>query len=117
VELRELADQTGWTVAEVMREVTSEYVAKRQAEKELEKKIIWLSENKQLRRPAAQRSSRRRSNLGCAAIRSPVHHRIVLELLLIDGRQIDRAGCRYAFSLGSAVARRIPVFGVSGGSG
>jgi len=42
VELRKLSDQTGWTLAEVMREVTNEYVAKRQAEKELEKKIIWF---------------------------------------------------------------------------
>ena len=42
VELRKLSDQTGWTLAEVMREVTNEYVAKRHAEKELEKKIIWF---------------------------------------------------------------------------
>jgi len=42
LELRKLSDQTGWTLAEVMREVTNEYVAKRQAEKELEKKIIWF---------------------------------------------------------------------------
>src|SRR5262245_38450582 len=33
VELRKLADQTGWTVAEVMHEVTKEYVARRKAEK------------------------------------------------------------------------------------
>ena len=32
VELRKLADQTGWTVADVIREVTQEYVARRQAQ-------------------------------------------------------------------------------------
>jgi len=40
VELRKLADQTGWTVAEVMHEVTKEYVARRKAENELPTKIL-----------------------------------------------------------------------------
>ena len=40
VELRKLADQTGWTVAEVMHEVTKEYVARRKAENELPAKIL-----------------------------------------------------------------------------
>ena len=40
VELRKLADQTGWTVAEVIREVTQEYVARRQAENDLPAKIL-----------------------------------------------------------------------------
>ena len=40
VELRKLADQTGWTLSEVMHEVTEEYVAWRKAEKEREAKII-----------------------------------------------------------------------------
>ena len=54
VELRKLSDQTGWTLAEVMREVTNEYVAKRQAENELEKKIIKFPKvNAHLRSPAA----------------------------------------------------------------
>ena len=54
VELRKLSDQTGWTLAEVMREVTNEYVAKRQAEKELEKKIIKFPKvNARLQSPAA----------------------------------------------------------------
>ena len=54
VALRKLSDQTGWTLAEVMREVTNEYVAKRQADKELEKKIIRFPKvNPHLRSPAA----------------------------------------------------------------
>jgi hypothetical protein len=40
VELRKLADQTGWTIAEVMHEVTKEYVARREAENELSAKIL-----------------------------------------------------------------------------
>ena len=40
MELRKLADQSGWTLAEVMHEVTEEYVARRKAEKELETKVI-----------------------------------------------------------------------------
>jgi hypothetical protein len=40
VELRKLADQTGWTVAEVMHEVTQEYLARRQAENDLPAKIL-----------------------------------------------------------------------------
>ena len=40
LELRKLSHETGWTLAEVMRAVTSEYAAKRDATKELEKKII-----------------------------------------------------------------------------
>jgi len=40
VELRKLADQTGWTVGEVMHEVTQEYVARRQAENDLPAKIL-----------------------------------------------------------------------------
>jgi len=40
VELRKLAHQTGWTITRVMHEVTEEYVARRKAEKELDRKII-----------------------------------------------------------------------------
>ena len=40
LELRTLADQTGWTVAEVMREVTQDYVARRRAENDLPTKIL-----------------------------------------------------------------------------
>jgi hypothetical protein len=54
VELRKLADQSGWTLAEVMREVTEEYVARRKAEKELETKVIKFPKvNPHLRSPAA----------------------------------------------------------------
>lgn len=42
VELRKLSDQTGWTLAEVMRKMANEYMAKIEAETELKKKIIWL---------------------------------------------------------------------------
>jgi hypothetical protein len=54
VELRKLSDQTGWTFSEVMREVTHEYMAGRQAEMELKRKIIWLPTNAHLRSPPAQ---------------------------------------------------------------
>ena len=40
VEIRKLADQTGWTVAEVIREVTQEYVARRQAETTCQPKFL-----------------------------------------------------------------------------
>ena len=42
VELRKLSDQTGWTLAEVMRKMASEYMAKARAETDLKRKIIWL---------------------------------------------------------------------------
>ena len=54
VELRKLSDQTGWTLAEVMREVTKEYMGRLQAETELKKKIIWLPINAHLRSSSAQ---------------------------------------------------------------
>ena len=50
-ELRKLADQTGWTLSEVMHEVTEEYVARRKAEKELKTKIIQFLN---ARRPASK---------------------------------------------------------------
>lgn len=40
VELRKLADQTDWTVADIMHDLTEEFVAKRKAEKEREAKIV-----------------------------------------------------------------------------
>jgi len=40
VELRKLADYTGWTVADIMHDLTEEFVARRKAEKEREAKII-----------------------------------------------------------------------------
>jgi len=46
VELRKLADHTGWTIAEVMHEVTQEYVARRQAENELPAKILKFPNTK-----------------------------------------------------------------------
>ena len=42
VELRKLSDQTGWTIAGVIRKMANEYMAKLEAETELKKKIIWL---------------------------------------------------------------------------
>ena len=54
VELRKLADQAGWTIARVMHEVTEEYVARRKAEKELDRKIILFPiPNADLRSPSA----------------------------------------------------------------
>jgi hypothetical protein len=41
--LRKLADRTGWTVEDLIHEGILEFVAKWQAEKELETKIIQLS--------------------------------------------------------------------------
>jgi hypothetical protein len=55
VELRKLSDQTGWTLAEVMRKMANEYMAKVRAETELKEKIIWLPINAHLRSPPAQR--------------------------------------------------------------
>ena len=55
VELRKLSDQTGWTLAEVMRKMANEYMAKVRAETELKKKIIWLPINARLQSPTAQR--------------------------------------------------------------
>ena len=46
VELRKIADQTGWTIAEVMHEVTQEYVARRQAENDLPAKILKFPKRK-----------------------------------------------------------------------
>ena len=40
--LRKLADRTGWTVEDLIHEGILEFVAKCQAEKELETKIIQL---------------------------------------------------------------------------
>jgi hypothetical protein len=40
VELRKLADQTGWTVAEIMHDLMEEFVARRKAEKGREAKTI-----------------------------------------------------------------------------
>jgi hypothetical protein len=40
MELRKLADQTGWTVADIMHDLMEEFVARRKAEKEREAKII-----------------------------------------------------------------------------
>ena len=40
VELRNLADQTGWTVADIMHDLMEEFVARRKADKEREAKII-----------------------------------------------------------------------------
>jgi hypothetical protein len=40
MEIRKLMDQTGWTVAEVMHEMTKEYLARRKAENELPVKIL-----------------------------------------------------------------------------
>jgi len=42
VELRKLSGQTGWTLAQVMRKMANEYMAKVRAETELKRKIIWL---------------------------------------------------------------------------
>ena len=54
VELRKLADQTGWTITRVMHEVTEEYVARRKAEKELDTKIIQFpTPNAHRRSPSA----------------------------------------------------------------
>ena len=54
VELRKLADQTGWTIAGIMREMTEEYVARRKAEKELDRKIITFpTPNAHRRSPSA----------------------------------------------------------------
>ena len=39
-ELRKLADQTGWTVAEIMHEVTQECMAQRQAQNDFSTKIL-----------------------------------------------------------------------------
>jgi len=55
VELRKLSDQTGWTLADVMRKMANEYMAKVRAETELKTKIIWLPINAHLRSPLAQR--------------------------------------------------------------
>jgi hypothetical protein len=55
VELRKLSDQTGWTLAEVMRKMAHEYMANVRAETELKKKIIWLPINAHLRSSPAQR--------------------------------------------------------------
>jgi len=55
VELRRLSDQTGWTLAEVMRRMANEYMAKVRTETELKKKIIWLPINAHLRSASAQR--------------------------------------------------------------
>ena len=40
VELRNLADQTGWTVADIMHDLMEEFVARRKADKEREAKVI-----------------------------------------------------------------------------
>ena len=40
VELRKLADQTGWTVADIMHDLVEEFVAKHKAEREREAKIV-----------------------------------------------------------------------------
>jgi hypothetical protein len=40
VELRKLADQTGWTVSDIMHDLMEEFVAKRKAEKTREAKIV-----------------------------------------------------------------------------
>ena len=54
VELRDLANQTGWTVAEVMHEMTREYAARRQAENELQTKVIrFPAVNARFPRPSA----------------------------------------------------------------
>ena len=42
VKLRKLSDQTGSTVADVMRKMANEYMANVRAEAELKEKIIWL---------------------------------------------------------------------------
>ena len=55
VELRKLSDQTGWTLAQVMRKMANEYMAKVRTETELKKKIICLPINAHLRSASAQR--------------------------------------------------------------
>ena len=55
VELRKLSDQTGSTLAQVMRKMANEYMAKVRGDTELKKKIIWLPMNAQLRSPPPQR--------------------------------------------------------------
>ena len=40
VKLRKLADQTGWTIADIMHDLMKEYVARHKAEGEREAKII-----------------------------------------------------------------------------
>jgi len=55
VELRKLSDQTGWTLAEVMRKIANEYMTKGRAETDLKKKIIWLPINAHVRSSPTQR--------------------------------------------------------------
>ncbi|HMF46861.1 MAG TPA: hypothetical protein VKE29_09320 [Candidatus Udaeobacter sp.] len=40
MKLRKLADQTGWTIADIMHDLTEEYVARLKVEGEREAKII-----------------------------------------------------------------------------
>jgi hypothetical protein len=58
VEFRKLADQTGWTIARLMREITEKFVERLKAEKELERKIIRFPiPNEHLRSSSAKTSA------------------------------------------------------------
>jgi hypothetical protein len=75
VELRKLAEQTGWTVAEVMHEVTQEYVARRQAENDLPAKILKFPK-RQVSRIAGS-SSRNAVGFSSACTRGPASRSFV----------------------------------------
>ena len=74
VELRKLADQTGWTVAEVMHEVTQEYVAKRQAENDLPAKILKFPK-RQVSQIAGSSSRNAVSSSSACTIKRPASSR------------------------------------------
>jgi hypothetical protein len=70
VEIRKLADQTGWTVAEVIREVTQEYVARRQAENDLPAKILKFPKRQASRIAASSSTNAVSTSSACTIKRS-----------------------------------------------
>ena len=64
VELRKLADETGWTVADIMHDLMEEFVAKHKAENAREAKIIRFP--KRLRARIADSSSTNAVNFSSA---------------------------------------------------